>query len=101
MCHQAPGWPSYWVSMCGAMSRYFCGKRSCHKFNGSLTWESESSKIISAIGCSSKYYERELFVSQVIIGFTAGVFAQHHRHKLATAHQPWVKIAESSKPCQS
>ena len=29
--------------------RYFAGKRSCHRFNGSLTCESASSKMFSAI----------------------------------------------------
>src|SRR5574341_412867 len=39
--------------MCGAMFRYLAGKRSCHRFRGSLTCESASSKVTSAIGDSS------------------------------------------------
>ena len=55
--HQAPGCPLYSVSICGAISRYFFGKRSCHRFNGSLTCESASSKMLSAITFSSAFYE--------------------------------------------
>src|ERR1051325_8394397 len=35
--------------MCGAISRYLAGSRSCHKFKGSLTCESASSNCISII----------------------------------------------------
>src|SRR2546422_8997054 len=49
MSPQAPGRPSYSVSIRGALSRYFAGKRSCHRFNGSLTCESASSNVYAAI----------------------------------------------------
>src|ERR1044071_1430674 len=49
MNHHAPGLPWYSVSMCGAMSRYFAGKRSRQRFKGSLTCESASSSRVCGI----------------------------------------------------